>query len=148
MAVSVLMTGAFCYINASTELYYQMSSNQWTGEPQWVLCSIVLALCGISGILLTARIPRLPVVNYIGEHSMVFFVAHFLIVTFYKMLRSAYVRTLRGHEDDLIILTILVFVTCFWLVPYVERVPWLSGRFSQKKPKTADALPSPNQPCK
>ena len=48
------------------------------------------------------------------------------------MLRSSFVRSLRGHWDDMIILTLLSFVFCFWIVPFVERVPWLSGRFKSK----------------
>ena len=32
----------------------------------------------------------------------------------------------------MIILTLLSFVFCFWIVPFVERVPWLSGRFKSK----------------
>ena len=63
---------------------------------------------------------------------MVFFVAHYPLLTFYQMLRSSFVRSLRGHWDDMIILTLLSFVFCFWIVPFVERVPWLSGRFKSK----------------
>jgi hypothetical protein len=48
------------------------------------------------------------------------------------MLRSAYVHSIKGKIDDLIIMTILTFVICAWLVPYVEKIPWLSGRFHKK----------------
>ncbi len=64
---------------------------------------------------------------------MVFFVAHYPIITFYKMLRSACVHSLKGKIDDLIIMSILTFIVCAWLVPYIEQIPWLSGRFNQKQ---------------
>ena len=130
--ISILMVGFFCYLNTTNDVYYQMSSNMWQGNFYIITLCIVAALCGISGLLLSICKVRIPIINYIGEHSMVFFVSHFVIITFYKMLKSSYVRTLKGHEDDLIILTILVFVSCFFIVPYVENVPWLSGRFKNK----------------
>ena len=66
---------------------------------------------------------------------MVFFVAHYPILMFYKIVRSANVHTLRGHWDDYIILLFFLFGICFLLIPYVEKVPWLSGRW--KKPAKA-----------
>lgn len=66
---------------------------------------------------------------------MVFFVAHYPIMMLYKMIRSANVRTLRGHWDDYTILILLLFGFCFLLVPHVEKVPWMSGRFKKRSAK-------------
>ena len=119
----------FILLNASFGGKYTMVDNIWAGQPLIVTLNITLALCGLSGILLSLNIPRIPVVGYIGQHSMVFFVAHYPILTLYKLIRSANVHTLRGHWDDYTILILVVFSLCFLLVPHVEKVPWLSGRF-------------------
>lgn len=129
--ISCVMIVGFIVLNALTEGEYDMHTNNWTGDFFVTLLKIVLSICGFAGLLLSIKMPKVPVVNYIGEHSMVFFVAHYPLLTFYQMLRSSFVHSLRGHWDDLIILSLLIFVFCFWLVPYVERVPWLSGRFKK-----------------
>jgi hypothetical protein len=75
--------------------------------------------------------PRVPFINYVGEHSMVYFVMHYPIVLSY-----AYASILLGHAfrksiPDLIIILILAFTLCTIAVPFVERVPWLSGRWKK-----------------
>jgi hypothetical protein len=90
-----------------------------------------LSLMGISGIFLTLPTPRVPFINYVGEHSMVYFVMHYPIVLSY-----AYASILLGHAfrksiPDLIIILILAFTLCTIAVPFVERVPWLSGRWKK-----------------
>ena len=130
MLLSVTMIVVFVVLNILDRGEYTMSVNSWTGFYPATLLKTMCALCGFSGLFLLLPTPRVPVLGYIGEHSMVFFVAHYPLLTFYQMLRSTFVRTLRGHWDDMIILTLLAFVFCFWIVPYVERVPWLSGRFN------------------
>lgn len=132
IAVSVVMLAVFVILNLSFRSSYTMVDNIWVGNPVVTVVDITLALCGLSGILLNISLPRIPVINYIGQHSMVFFVAHYPIMMFYKMVRSANVRTLRGHWDDYTILVFMIFTICFLLVPYVEKVPWFSGRFSGK----------------
>jgi len=42
------------------------------------------------------------------------------------------VRTLNHHWDDYVLLAVLLFGFCFFLVPYVEKIPWLSGRWPKK----------------
>lgn len=133
LILSVVFTLAFIAINMQTDVSYIMSSNKWFGNPLILIPCLVLSLCGISGILLLVNIPRIPVLCYIGQHSMVFFVAHWPIMMFYKMIKSGYVRTTRGHVDDYVLMILLIFSICFWIVPYVEKVPWLSGRFNTKK---------------
>jgi peptidoglycan/LPS O-acetylase OafA/YrhL len=132
IVLSSLMIVAFIVLNIIDSSEYTMSSNEWEGNFPILFAKLILSSCGLSGLFLSFHFPRVPIINYIGQHSMVFFVAHYPIITFYKMLRSAFVHTLNGKIDDLIIMSILTFVLCAWLVPYVERIPWLSGRFQKK----------------
>ncbi len=132
ICLSVLLTAGFVWLNAARHGEYTMSDNLWAGQPLDIIAGMVCALCGISGILLSLPMPRVPVINFIGQHSMVFFVAHMPMIVFYRMLRSAFVHTLRGHWDDWILLVVITFSVCFLLVPHVEKVPWLSGRFPKK----------------
>ena len=138
ITISLVMLALFCVLNYIDRSEYTMSSNAWNGN--FLICfpKIMLSICGLSGLLLSVHVPRIPVFNYIGQHSMVYFVSHFPMLTFYHMVRMSFVRTIRGHWDDWIILVVLIFVFCTWIVPYVERVPWLSGRFP-KKPATPKA---------
>ena len=131
--LSSLMLIGFIALNIIDNSEYTMSSNEWTGNFPILIVKLLLVICGLSGLFLSFKFPQVPLINFIGQHSMVFFVAHYPILTFYKMLRSANVRSISGKIDDLIIMTILTFVICAWLVPYVEKVPWLSGRFHKKK---------------
>lgn len=133
VVVSIFLLLVFVFLNFTIRTSYTMVDNIWVGNPVVTVISITLALCGLSGILLNINMPRIPVINYIGQHSMVFFVAHYPILMLYKMIRSANVRTLRDHWDDYTILILVIFSICFLLVPYVEKVPWLSGRFKKKE---------------
>ncbi len=120
--ISVAMLLAFAVLNSVSEGIFIMSDNYW--ECESIVCTLlstVLALCGISGLLLTLDMPRVPVINYIGQHSMVYFVAHYPLLMFFKLTHSACGRSLRGHWDDYVILILLLFAFCSWIVPYVER---------------------------
>lgn len=130
--LSVLMLAAFVVLNIHFGGKYTMSENRWEGHAFALVVNITLSLCGLSGLLLSIRTPRIPVINFIGQHSMVFFVAHYPIIQFYKLVRSANVKSLKGNWDDFTILTVVIFIICFLLVPYVEKIPWLSGRFKKK----------------
>ena len=133
LGVSGILLSAFIVVNGIYHGSYTMSDNLWTGNPYVTILSITLVLCGLSGILLSVNMPRIPVINYIGEHSMVFFISHYPMLVLYKMIRSANVHSIRGKWDDYIILLIIIFSICFLLVPHVEKVPWLSGRFKKTK---------------
>lgn len=134
LLVSLLLIGVFVWLNEFHHGEYKMSTNLWDGNVWIILLSTITSLCGISGLLLSLHVPRVPVVNYVGEHSMVFFVAHYPMLILYKMLRSASVHTLRGHWDDYTILIFVLFGFCLLLVPHIEKVAWLSGRFPKKTP--------------
>ena len=129
--ISTVFLLIFIYLNIKYGGKYTMSENLWEGNVWIITVNITLVLCGLSGLLISLRLPHIPVLNYIGQHSMVFFVVHYPLMILYKMIRSANVRTLRGHWDDYTLLILILFGVCFLLVPYVERVPWLSGRFKK-----------------
>ena len=132
VVISALMLTLFILLNWKYGGKYTMSENDWNGE-FWVLTiNITLSLCGLSGLFLSMNMPRIPMLNFIGQHSMVFFVAHYPLLQFYKLTRSANVKSIRGNWDDFTILIVFIFLICFLLVPYVEKVPWLSGRFPKK----------------
>ena len=129
--ISVLLFVGFVLANIYLHGEYEMKTNLWVG-PFWKVVLIMpLSLMGISGIFLTMPTPRVPFINYVGEHSMVYFVMHYPIVLSY-----AYASILLGHAfrksiPDLIIILILAFTLCTIAVPFVERVPWLSGRWKK-----------------
>ena len=126
--LSAFMTVAFCILNIVDAGEYTMSTNTWDGSFSITFAKVILSICGVSGLLLSIHMPRVPFINYIGQHSMVFFVLHYPILVLYKMIRVSNAHSMKGHWDDWFILVILTFAFCTWLVPYVERIPWLSGR--------------------
>ena len=128
LAISTVLCVGFVLANIYLHGEYEMKTNLWTGSFWHVLLIMPLSLLGISGVLLSLPMPRVPLVNYIGEHSMVYFVMHYPIVLSY-----AYASILLGHDihgsiPDLIIILLLAFALCTLAVPFVESVPWLSGR--------------------
>lgn len=143
LGVSGVLLSIFICLNGIYGGSYSMAENLWQGHPLIVTANITLALCGLSGILLSIRLPRIPVINYIGEHSMVFFVAHYPLLMLYKMIRSANVKTLRNHWDDYTILLLILFGVCFLLVPHIEKVPWLSGRWKKSTATSGHQKPHP-----
>lgn len=110
---------------------YTMSSNKFDGDFLPVMFNTVCVLCGLSGLLISLDVKRVPVINYIGEHSMVFFVGHFPILFYYKYMHLAFGRSIYGRYDDILILLPAVLMICAWLVPSVEKYPILSGRWKK-----------------
>jgi len=111
---------------------YTMSSNSFKGNSVMAVVNTTAILCGLAGLLITVNTPRIPVVGFIGEHSMVYFISHYPMLYFYKFTHLCYGRSIWGRYDDVIILIPVIFGLCTWLVPFVERVPWLSGRWPKK----------------
>ena len=129
LLVSSLLFIGFIFANIYLHGEYEMKTNLWVGPFWQVLLIMPLSLLGISGIFLSIPTPRLPLVNYIGEHSMVFFVMHYPIVLSYAYASILLEHPFRKSIPDLIIILIITFTLCFIAVPFVERVPWLSGRW-------------------
>ena len=132
LVVSGALILTFIVLNILWHGEYVMSTNRFEGESLAAFVNTVIILLGLSGFLLKLPLPRVPVINYIGQHSMVYFVAHYPILQFYRFVHICFGHSIYGHYDDFIVLECFVFAICTWLVPYVERVPWLSGRFPKK----------------
>jgi len=128
---------AFVVLNIVLPGSYNMSQNMFTGHPVMAVVNATLVLCGLAGVLLTAHVPRIPLLCFIGEHSMVFFISHYPMLYFYKFMHLSYGRSIYGRADDVLILLPVIFGLCAWLVPYIERVPWLSGRWPDARRATA-----------
>lgn len=141
MAVSWLMVLLFVVLGFVAPGTYNMSQNIFTGNALMAVVRATLVLCGLSGVLLTARVPRIPWLCFIGEHSMVFFISHYPMLYFYKFTHLSFGRSIYGRVDDALILLPVVFCICSWLVPYVERVPWLSGRWPGSRRASAEVVP-------
>lgn len=137
MLISAGLIMLFVVLNILFHGEYDMSSNHWEGNPVMMVVNTAVALCGISGVLLSSKMNRVPVINYIGQHSMVYFVAHYPMLIIYRFVRLSFKHSIYGKGDDTIILLIVTFCLCTWLVPYVESVPWLSGRFPKKEKRRA-----------
>lgn len=141
MAASWLMVLLFVVLGFVAPGTYNMSQNIFTGNALMAVVRATLVLCGLSGVLLTARVPRIPWLCFIGEHSMVFFISHYPMLYFYKFTHLSFGRSIYERVDDALILLPVVFCICSWLVPYVERVPWLSGRWPGSRRASAEVVP-------
>ena len=134
LLLSALLCAGFVFANIYLHGEYEMRVNGWVGPFWQVLLIMPLSLLGISGVLLSLPTPRVPVINYIGEHSMVFFVSHYPIVLSFAYASILLGHNIRGSIPDFLIILAVTFALCFLAVPYVERVPWLSGRNSLPRP--------------
>lgn len=130
--VSATLVAAFVVGNVLWHGEYAMAQNTFRGHPVAIVVNTTLILCGLSGLLIAARTPRIPILGYIGEHSMVYFISHYPMLYFYKFTHLAYGRSIWGRYDDIIILLPSIFMICSWLVPLIEQAPWLSGRWTKK----------------
>lgn len=140
-AASWLMVVAFVVLGFVLPGTYNMSQNVFTGNALMAVVRATLVLCGLSGVLLTLNVPRIPWLCFIGEHSMVYFIAHYPMLYFYKFTHLSFGRSIYGRVDDALILLPVVFCICSWLVPYVERIPWLSGRWPSPRRASAEVVP-------
>lgn len=136
LLASLLMVAVFIWLNRHAHGEYEMSFNRFLKRPVSALVVNVLCLCGISGLLFCLPQRRIPLVNYVGEHSMVFFVVHYIVMHVYQLTRHLFGHGIRHHWDDFILMLMLTLVVCAWLVPYVEKVPVLSGRWKKGKVKS------------
>lgn len=135
LMLSCVFIVAFIISNFVWHGEYIMSANKFEGDPFAAFVNTIIILLGLSGFLLKLPLKRVPVINYIGQHSMVYFVCHYPILQFYRFTHICFGRSIYGRWDDFIILLVFVFCICTWLVPYVEGNPYLSGRF-KKSPQT------------
>lgn len=134
LSASLLLVAFFVVSNILFhDSSYTMSSNTFTGQPLITILNMSAVLCGLSGLLITWQVPRIPVLSYIGEHSMFYFVGHYPMLYVYKLVHLSFGRSIYGRYDEFIIVLPVIFCLCTWLVPYIERIPWLSGRWPKEK---------------
>jgi len=103
--------------------------NKWIQNPWGALTNSVCAVCGLSGVLLSLPLRRVPLLGFIGEHSMVFFVMHYPIIYLYRFGLAVMHVSIQGQWLHVGILLSIVLVACFALVRSIEKVPLLSGRW-------------------
>ncbi len=128
LIASIILVVAFVCVNIYLHGEYEMKTNTFIG-PFWrVMLNTMLALTGLSGILLTTHIRRIPGICYIGEHSMVYYIGHYPLIMCYVYITMLMEHNIKKSVPDMIIMTILVFIICTLLVPFIERVFWLSGK--------------------
>lgn len=131
--ISIFLIGVFIVGNIIWhDACYTMSSNTFSGPFVVTMINSVAILCGLSGLLIASNMPRIPIISYIGEHSMVFFISHYPIIYYYKFMHISFGRSIQGRYDSVLILLPAIFMICAWLVPYIESTPWLSGRWKKK----------------
>ena len=133
VALSVLLVVLFLYGNRHWHGEYDMSLNKWVQRPWGTVLNSVCVLCGLSGLLLSLPLRRVPLLGFIGEHSMVFFVGHYPLIFLYRMGMSVAGINIRRQWFHAEILLFLIFVLCALSVRSIEKVPWLSGRWKKLK---------------
>ena len=132
LAVSIVLCIGFVFANIYLHAEYNMRPNVWIGSFWQSMLIIWLSLCGFSGVLLSLPTPRVSVINFIGEHSMVFFVMHYPVIMSYKYICIMLGRDIQQSYLDVAIMMVFGIGLCALAVPYVEKVPWLSGRWENE----------------
>ena len=127
--LSIVLTLTFVSINFLVPGKYVMSYNEFSGNHLTAVMDAIFALCGLSGILLTAPSFRIPGLCFIGQHSMVYFISHYPMLYFYRFMHLSFGRSIYNRWEEVVILIPVVFCICSWFVPYIEKIPWLSGRW-------------------
>ena len=130
--LSVLLIAEFIVGNRLWHGEYDMSLNKFVQNPWGAGINTLCALVGISGLLLAMPLKRVPVVGFIGEHSMVYFVAHYPLIFLYAFTHIMFHHSVAHHWEDVILMMAFVLITCTWITPYVEKVPIFSGRYKKK----------------
>lgn len=140
--ISVVMLALFVVSNVEWHGVYTMHSNLFSGNPWGAVVNTVLVVCGLSGLFLSIRLPRVPLIGYVGEHSMVYFVLHFPVLYAYRNIALLNHVSLRGSWADAVLMLVIVFAFCTLVVRWFERVPLLSGRWPKVPRQGAGALNS------
>ncbi|MBR3733972.1 MAG: acyltransferase family protein [Bacteroidaceae bacterium] len=140
--ISVVMLVIFVVSNVEWHGVYTMHSHLFSGNPWGAVVNTVLVVCGLSGLFLSIRLPRVPLIGYVGEHSMVYFVLHFPVLYAYRNIALLNHVSLRGSWADAVLMLVIVFAFCTLVVRWFERVPLLSGRWPKAPRQGAGALNS------
>lgn len=129
LVLSLLLVLVFVYGNRYWHGEYDMALNKWVQRPWGAISNSVCILCGLSGVLLSIPMRRVPLLGFIGEHSMVFFVMHYPLIYLYRMGMMVAGVNIRGQWLHVGLILALVFPICLALVSYFEKIGWLSGRW-------------------
>lgn len=140
IGTSIILIMIFIIGNIYNHGEYTMSTNTWDGSIVGIIVNTVCILCGLSGLLHGLPQRRIPVINYIGEHSMVYFVAHYPLLLIFIYANNIAMVHYKHDWTICIILLIFLFFTCTLLVPFVERVPWMSGRWEKQESTNSKPL--------
>ncbi|NLV53921.1 MAG: acyltransferase [Bacteroidales bacterium] len=132
IVLSILLIAEFVVGNRLWHGEYDMSLNKFVQNPWGAGINTICALVGISGLLLALPLRRIPVVGYIGEHSMIYFTAHYPLLYIFTFTHLVFRNTVAYHWEDVILMMLFILITCTWITPYLEKVPWLSGRYKKK----------------
>lgn len=129
LTCSLLMLTLFILVQSLWPSTYSMHDNTFSGSFWNLWFMLPLILCGLSGFLLSLSVPHIPLLCHVGQHSMVYFICHYPMLYFYKFTHLSFGHSIYGNWDDVLILLPVLFICCSYLVPFVERIPWLSGRW-------------------
>ena len=130
-ALSVLLVVLFVYGNRHWHGEFDISRNNWIQRPWGCMLNSVCAVCGLSGVLLSLPLRRVPLLCFVGEHSMVFFVMHYPLIYLYRMGLSVCHVSIIGQWLHAGAMLVLIFLLCSLSVRGIERIPWLSGRYKK-----------------
>ena len=130
--LSVVLLSAFVTGNLLWHGEYTMHSNAFAGNPWGAIVNTILVACGLSGLFLSLRLGRVPLIGYIGQHSMVYFALHFPVLFIYRNIWLYFHTVMRSNVLHAVAALVLIFAFCTFITPYFERVPFLSGRWKNK----------------
>ena len=68
------------------------------------------------------------------KHSMDYFISHYPMLYFYKFMHLSFGRSIWNRSEEVFILIPAVVCLCTGIVPLVESIPWLSGRWERPFP--------------
>ncbi|MCR4920497.1 MAG: acyltransferase [Bacteroidaceae bacterium] len=97
---------------------YAMGDNLWSGNPLTAILNASMTICGLMGILSKTITQRVPVLGYIGEHSLAFLVLPYPMIHYYNFVHLTGKRTMINHWNDFIVVTVVVVCLCAWLAKY------------------------------
>ena len=132
LVICTVLILAFIVLNIVWHGEYVMAANKFTGNPWAAFFNTMIILLGLSGLFIKLPLGHVPVISYIGQHSMVYFVLHYPIIEAYRFTHNCFGHSIYNHMDDFLMLPVIIFCICTWLVPYIESVPYLSGRFKKE----------------
>ena len=115
----------FAALTSNWLLYgeYTMAENLWTGCAPASIANASLALCGLTGMLHSVITRPIPMLGFVGRHSMTFLVLPYPMITYYNFVHLIGKRTMTGHWNDFIAASLLTICLCSWLAKTTSAKP-------------------------